>query len=389
MLRNVFASFPWGRPLAGLAVVALLAWGGIRLTGDSARGADAPADPWAAPVPVRLVTAERGSFAVRLRAIGSVTPLAMVTVKSRVEGELRNVVFDEGQHVRKGQLLAEIDPAVYRARLAQAEGQLRQNAAQLRNAENDLARFKRLLAEDSIARQQVEAQEALVEQLRASQLSLQGEVDDARLQLGWTRIEAPIAGRAGLRRVDAGNLVGANDGDGLVSITQLQPIAVVFAVPEQSLAEIRVRMAAGRPVAVEAWDRDDRHPIAQGTLKTFDNQVDAATGTIKLKAEFANPDEALFPNQFVNVRLALGDVDDAVVIPVDAVQFGARGSYVYVVEDGRAQVRTLALGASEGGRAVVESGLQGGERVVLEGLDRLRDGREVVVVEPAGAATGG
>ncbi len=396
MIRKLSPSFFRSRPFAGviaaavLIVAAWLVWGGGR-PGAAAEGAGATAAPRQPPVPVRLVSAERGSLAVRQRAIGTVTPLAAVTVRSRVEGELHKVVFEEGQHVRKGQVLAEIDPARYRAQLARAEGQLRQNAAQLRNAENDLARFTRLLAEDSIARQQVEAQEALVEQLRGNQVSLQGEVDDARLQLAWTRIVAPIAGRAGLRRVDAGNLVGANDGDGLLTIAQMQPIAVVFAVPEQTLGEIRARMASGRPVAVEAWDRDDRRAIAHGTLKTFDNQVEVATGTVRLKAEFANADEALFPNQFVNVRLALGDVDGAVVIPADAVQFGAKGSYVYVVEDGRARVRMLTLGASEGGRVVVEAGLQGGERVVLEGLDRLREGREVVAVEDegeAGAAAG-
>lgn len=384
MVRLSFPRSPTGRLVLGLALLGLciLAW--LPFSRDPASAAGPAASPWAGPVPVRVVAAGRGGMTVSLRAIGTVTPLAAVTVKSRVGGELLGVAFEEGQTVKKGQLLAEIDPALYRARLAQAEGQLQQSLAQLRNAETELARYQHLFAQDSIARQQVEAQEALVNQLRGARKSLQAQVDDARLQLDWTRIEAPIAGRVGLRRVDAGNLIAAGDADGLVGITQMHPIAVVFTIPEHELAAVRAQMAAGRELAVEAWDRDDRRRVAGGRLRTFNNEIDLATGTVKLKAEFANVDEALFPNQFVNVRLAVRDIADAIVIPADAVQFGARGSYVYVIEDGKAVMRMLGLGASDGVRVVVESGLKAGERVVLEGLDRLREGREVVLVDNAG-----
>jgi multidrug efflux system membrane fusion protein len=343
---------------------------------------------WGGPVPVKTVAAERGELDVRLRAIGTVTPLASVTVRSRVDGELIRLAFNEGDRVRKGALLAEIDPAPYRVGLAQAEGQLQQNQAQLKNAETELARYRLLFEQDSIARQQVEAQEALVNQLRGTLKSNQAQVDDARLKLGWTRIEAPIEGRAGLRRVDAGNLISSGDTEGIVSIVQTRPIAVMFTVPERDLATVREEMARGRSLEVEAWDRDDRKPIASGVLRTFDNQIDTATGTVRLKAEFANADETLFPNQFVNVRLAVRSIQDAVTIPADAVQFGSRGSYVYAVADGKASIRPVALGASDGIKVVVEDGLEGGEQVVLEGLDRLREGSSVILADSDGSVEG-
>ncbi|THF65783.1 efflux RND transporter periplasmic adaptor subunit [Pseudothauera nasutitermitis] len=348
-----------------------------------------PPNPWMGPVPVRVVEASHGEMTVRLRAIGTVTPEANVVVRGRVDGQLQRVAFEEGQMVRKGAVLAEIDPAPYRVRLAQAEGQQQQNLAQLRNAESELARYRTLFEQDSIARQQVDAQAALVEQLRGTLRADQAQVDDARLQLDWTRIEAPISGRVGLRRVDAGNLISSGDADGLVTITQTRPIAVLFTIPERELAEVRAQMAAGRVLQVDAWDRDDRRQIAQGVLRTFDNQIDPATGTVRLKAEFANEDDALFPNQFVNVRMAVGEISGAVTIPADAVQYGSRGSYVYVIEDGRARMRALTLGASDGTMTVVEDGLEGGEQVVLEGLDRLREGREVVLVGEGDEVPGG
>nr|MBL8456277.1 efflux RND transporter periplasmic adaptor subunit [Zoogloeaceae bacterium] len=381
-----------GYLLLGATIVAGTAW---YLARDSAPAAPpgGPSGPprpgmmgmGGAPVPVKVVVAERGALDVRLRAIGTATPLASVTVRSRVDGELLGVAFEEGDVVAKGTLLAEIDPAPYRVRLAQAEGQLQQNRAQLKNAETELARYRTLFRQDSIARQQVEAQEALVNQLRGSLQSNQAQVDDARLQLAWTRIEAPIAGRVGLRRVDAGNLITSGDGEGIVSIVQTRPIAVMFTVPERDLAAVREEMARGNLLQVEAWDRDDRKHVATGVLRTFDNQIDTATGTVRLKAEFPNADEALFPNQFINVRLAVRSIQDAVTIPADAVQFGSRGSYVYLVVDGKATLRDVALGASDGIRVVVENGLAGGEQVVLEGLDRLREGRDVVLTDSGGA----
>ncbi|NMG34271.1 MdtA/MuxA family multidrug efflux RND transporter periplasmic adaptor subunit [Azoarcus sp. TTM-91] len=372
----------------GLGVLAIggLAWFFMRGQGGAA---DQPAvNPWNAPVPVRVVPAEAGKLALRLRAIGTVTPMAAVTVRSRVDGELLKVAFEEGQMVQKGALLAEIDPSLYRVRLAQAEGQQLQNKAQLKNAESELARYQTLFAQDSIARQQVDTQEALVNQLRGTIKADQAQVDDARLQLQWTRIEAPIAGRLGLRRVDPGNLVSTGDTEGLVTITQMRPISVVFTIPEHQLGEVRQELRAGHALTVEARDRDDRLSLAQGVLRTVDNQIDVATGTVKLKAEFANGDEALFPNQFVNIRLDVRRVDAAVTIPLDAVQFGSKGSYVYVISEGKAHIRPLKLGAGDGDRVVVEQGLQAGEQVVLEGLDRLRDGRQVIVVEADAAAPG-
>lgn len=341
------------------------------------------------PVPVKAVDAVRGGLDVRLRAIGTVTPLASVTVRSRVDGELERVAFDEGDIVRKGALLAEIDPAPYRVGLAQAEGQLQQNQAQLKNAETELARYRLLYEQDSIARQQLDAQEALVNQLRGTLKTNQAQVDEARLKLDWTRIGAPIAGRVGLRKVDAGNLISSSDAQGIVNIVQTRPIAVMFTVPERDLANVREEMARGRRLQVEAWDRDDRKAIATGVLRTFDNQIDTTTGTVRLKAEFANVDDALFPNQFVNVRLAVRSIQDAVTIPADAVQFGSKGSYVYVVVNNKALMRAVSLGDSDGSRVVVEEGLAGGEKVVLEGLDRLRDGSAVVLADSDGADVAG
>lgn len=371
---------------AGVIAVAGVAWWYWSGAAPATEEAPLP-NPWAGPVPVKVFTTASAPLPLSLRAIGTVTPLASVTVKSRVEGELKRVLFEEGQMVKQGQLLAEIDPSLYRVRLAQAEGQQQQNLAQLKNAQDDLKLYQTLLAQDSIARQQLDRQQALVNQLQGSLKADQAQVDDAKLQLAWTRIEAPIAGRTGFRRVDPGNLIAANDSDGLVTITQTQPIAAVFTVPEHELIGIRREIAAGRTLRVEARDRDDRTVLAQGELRTLDNQIDVATGTVRLKAEFANGDDTLFPNQFVNIRLDVRTLEGAITIPTDAVQFGNKGTYVYVIgDDKRAQVRSLTLGPSNGTDVVVEDGLQAGERVVLEGLDRLREGREAVVVEDAPAA---
>ena len=265
--------------------------------------------------------------------------------------------------------------------LAQAQGQQQQNLAQLRNAESELARYQQLFQRDAVARQQLERQAALVQQLRGTLQIDQAQVDNAQLQLSYTRITAPIAGRVGLRRVDAGNLVTANATEGLFTLTQTQPVAVLFNVSEPQVAEVRAAHAGRNAPAAEAWDRDNRQRLAAGRLDTLDNQIDAATGTLKLKARFENTDDALFPNQFVNLRLALRQLPGAVTVATDAVQFGSRGSYVYVIEGGKAQVRVLTLGPAGNGRTVVEKGLAAGEPVVLEGLDRLENGRAVTLVE--------
>ena len=340
---------------------------------------------WNQPTPVRVVPVQRGSLDVQIRSIGTVTPLNSVTVRSRVDGELTRVLFTEGAEVEQGTLLAEIDPAPYRAQLAQAEGLAQQNQAQLANAQADLELYEGLYEQDSIARQQLTSQRALVEELRGTLKANAAQVEDARLQLSWTRIEAPIAGKLGLRRVDAGNLVSSSDTEGLVSITQMRPIAVEFTVPEPDVPALRRAASSGEALAVQALDRNEQQVLARGQLHTMDNQIDIATGTLRVKALFENGDDELFPNQFVNVRLRLQTLPSVITIPSDAVQFGSRGTYVYVInaEESKAYTRLVKLGATADGRVAVTEGLEEQELVVLEGLDRLRDGREVVITDEA------
>ncbi|CEA06433.1 RND family efflux transporter MFP subunit [Pseudomonas saudimassiliensis] len=336
---------------------------------------------WNQPTPVRVIPVERGSLDVQIKSIGTVTPLNTVTVRSRVDGELTRVLFTEGAEVEQGALLAEIDPAPYRARLAQAEGLAQQNQAQLANAQADLELYEGLYEQDSIARQQLTSQRALVEELRGTLKANAAEVEDARLQLSWTRIAAPIAGKLGLRRVDAGNLVSSSDTEGLVTITQMRPITVEFTVAEPDVPALRRAVNSGETLAVQALDRSEQQVLATGELLTLDNQIDIATGTLRVKAVFDNADDELFPNQFVNVRLRLQTLPSVVTIPSDAVQFGSRGTYVYVVnaEESKAYTRQVTLGATADGRVAVTDGLAEQELVVLEGLDRLRDGRDVVI----------
>ncbi|RMX06361.1 efflux RND transporter periplasmic adaptor subunit [Corticibacter populi] len=347
--------------------------------------------PFAQPVAVLVAPVEQGDFTVQVQSIGTVTPFNAVTVRSRVAGTLLKVHVQEGQTVKQGQLLAEIDPEPYRVALAQAKGQQQQNLAQLRNAQNELARYQRLFQQDSIARLELERQQAQVQQLQGTGQADQAQVDEAQLQLSYTRITAPISGRVGMRRVDAGNLIGANDADGLFTIVQTQPVSVLFTVPEPQVTSVRQAHAGATPPLVQAWDRDNRRLLASGVLDTLDNQIDIATGTLRLKGRFENADDTLFPNQFVNTRLALQTLQDVLTIPADAVQFGSIGTYVYVIEDGKASRRVLELGPSSDGRTVVLAGLEAGQSVVLEGIDRLREGRAVTMVNadqaPAGEAT--
>ncbi len=344
---------------------------------------------WDIPIPVRVETALVEDFTVQARAVGTVAPYNTVTVRSRVAGQLARVLVREGQKVTKGQLLAEIDPEPLRVALSQAQGEQQQNQAQLRNAESELARYDMLFKRDAVARQVLDRQAALVQQLRGTLKSDQAQVDNAQLQLSYTRIVAPIAGRVGLRRVDAGNLISANDANGLFTLTQTQPVSVVFNLPEPLVADVRAAHDGKTPPLAEAWDRDNRARLAVGRLDTLDNQIDAATATLRLKARFENVDDALFPNQFVNVRLSLRQLPGAITIPADAVQHGSRGSYVYVIVDRKARVRDISLGPASGGRTVVTKGLAAGEPVVLEGLDRLEDGREVNIVEQAAQVPAG
>lgn len=339
------------------------------------------------PVPVRAVKVVRADLPVHLRAIGTVTPLNTVTVRSRVEGELLKLAFEEGQEVKKGDVLAEVDAAPYRIRLAQMEAQLRQNQAQLQTVRSDLERLRQLHGQALVSQQQLEAQSAQVAEREAALAADQAQVEDARRQLAYTRIEAPISGRLGLRQVDVGNLVRPGDANGIVVIKQTRPIAVLFTVPEMDVQKVITPLRAGEHLAVEAWDRSEQKLLAKGTLQTVDNQIELSTGTLRLKAEFPNDDEQLFPNQFVNIRLRVQTLKDAVVVAGAVVQFGSRGTYVYLVnEKSESIVRDVVLGPADGAQQAILSGLQPGDQVVLEGLDRLRDGR-VVTVLAEGAAT--
>ena len=377
----------WRSPvfwLLALIAVGLAVW--YFLLRAPAQPGPPAVNPWTGPVPVTVEPVRREDFVVQIQAIGTVTPMNSVTVRSRVAGELARVLVREGEHVEQGQLLAEIDPAPYKVRLAQAQGQQQQNQAQLKVAESELKRYRGLFRQDAVARQQLDRQEALVQQLRGTLQSDQAQVDDVKLQLSYTRIEAPIAGRVGMRRVDAGNLVAGNDANGLFTILQTAPISALFSVPEAQVAAVRQAHGGATPARVQAWDRDGRERLADGVLDTLDNQIDIATGTLRLRARFDNGDDALFPNQFVNIRLSLQTLAGARTIPGEAIQYGSSGGYVYVVKDGKAKVRQIEIGPRGDGRTVVATGLAEGEKVVLEGLDRLTDGREVILLG-ASAAT--
>lgn len=380
------------RPFVGLFLVAILLAGGFFAWRHFVGAGATPQESrggWrdgTQVVPVRIATAQREDLVLRLKALGTVTPLNTVTVRSRVEGELVRVAFEEGQQVAAGDLLAEIDPRPFQVRLAQAQGTQQQNLAELANAQSDLARYRELQGKGYVSGQQLGTQEALVRQYEARRQADQAAVDDARLQLTYTRVVAPIGGRIGLRGVDVGNLVRSGDSDGIATITQMAPISVLFTIPETELPAVLSAVREARTLTVEAWDREERRVLAAGALTSLDNRIDTTTGTLRLRAGFDNTDESLYPNQFVNVRLQVSSTD-SVVIPNAAVQFGAKGNFVYVVgDDNKISVRPLELGAADGERVAVLSGISAGERVVLEGLDRLREGSTVEIVPDVPAA---
>ena len=332
------------------------------------------------PTPVVGAPASLGNVDIVITGLGTATPLRTVTVRSRVDGELMRVLFQEGELVKEGQLLAEIDPRSFKVQLEQAEGQLARDGALLENAKLDLERYQALFRQDSIAKQQVDTQASLVRQYEGAVRVDRSQIESARLQLSYTKVTAPVAGRVGLRLVDQGNIVRAGDANGLIVITQLQPVAVLFTVPQDSVPVVMRRMQSGEKIPVEAWDREQKAKLADGELVSADNQIDPATGTVKLKAQFANDDRALFPNQFVNVRMKLDTLRDVVVIPAAAVQRGAQGLFVYVVRpDNTVAQRVVKLGPTEGQRVVVNDGLATGEVVVVDGMDRLRPGAQVEV----------
>jgi len=329
-------------------------------------------------VPVVAVEAKKAGFNVFISGLGTVTPINTITVRTRVDGELMEVLYREGQIVSSGQLLARIDPRPFEVQLTQAEGQMARDVAQLKNAQLDLERFQVLWEQDSVAKQQLDTQEALVRQLEGAIKTDQGQIDSAKLQLVYCKITAPISGRVGLRLVDPGNIVHATDTNGLVVITQLQPITVIFPIPEDSLPQVLARLKTGEPLLVEAYDREMRQRLAVGSLLTLDNQIDPTTGTVRLKAIFSNERNELFPNQFVNARLLVEVRRDATVVPSPAIQRGPQGTFVYAVKaDRTATVRMVTVSEVQGGEASIKSGLSPGELVVVDGQDRLREGARV------------
>lgn len=334
-------------------------------------------------VPVVAATAQSGDIDIVIDALGTVMARNTVTVRPRVDGLLARIAFREGQIVRAGEVLAEIDPRTFHAQLDQANGQLERDQALLANARLDLERYRGLLAKDSIAGQQVDAQAALVRQYEGQVVTDRGQADNARLQLEFTRVTAPLSGRLGLRLVDVGNMVHASDSGGLVVITQTQPIAVVFAIPADNLPAVIAKLQANETLVVEAWDREGKTRLATGKLLTADNQIDATTGTVKLKAEFSNADNTLFPNQFVNARLRVETRHGLTLAPVAAIQRGTQGTFFYVVQGGRTvSLRPVVLGPVSGDVVAVEKGLAPGEQVVTDGVDKLRDGAKVRVSAP-------
>ncbi len=383
-----------GRGLLKLAVLGVVTaaayyfvpWGTISITSlTSLWSAGTPPEaPRARPIPVVAVAARVGDMHLNLNGLGSVTALYSVTLKSRVDGELIKVAFTEGQVVKKGDLLAEIDPRPYEVMKKQVQGQLLKDEAAQQIAQLNLDRYTALLPNRTVTQQQVDEQTALVKQCEGAIEADQAQIKNIELQLQYCKIVAPIPGTIGLRLVDPGNMVKANDPTGMAVINQLQPITVVFTIPQDDIARVQRQINAGVKLKVDAYDRDFKNKLATGDLTALDNQVDVTTGTVRLKAKFANEDHMLFPNQFVNARLQVDTIHDAVLVPAAAVQQGPHGRFVYVVgKDSQVEVRNVTAGATEADQTVIESGLSDQELVVVDGVDKLRQGTKVALRENA------
>ncbi len=361
----------------GLAIVAGVGW---YITQSSTAPPARSAGRFAAgsAVPVGLATAAKGDIPIVLRALGTVTPLQTVNVKTQITGQLVDVYFKEGQMVKQGDLLALVDSRPYDVALQQTLGQQQRDEALLKNAQTDLERYRKLVQQDSIARQQYDTQVALVRQYEAALVIDQALVDAAKLNVTYTRIVAPLTGKIGLRMVDKGNYVTMGDSSGICVIIQVQPISVLFTIPEDSLPLVRRRLKTGETMDVRALDRSQKVELGVGRLDTTDNVIDLTTGTVKLRAIFDNADESLFPNQFVNVRLLADTVKDAVVVPVAAIQRGQPGTFVYLAKaDDSVEIRVVQLGETDGEKVAILKGLQVGDQVVIDGVDRLRDGAKI------------
>ena len=373
---------PAWRRIAWIALVVLLVvvagWWLYQRAGTKAAPGGRPGA--GVPLPVAVAPVAPGDINIVYNALGTVTPLATVTVKTQINGQLIQIAFTEGQTVQKGDLLAVIDPRPYELALAQAQGQLAKDQALLKQAQTDLVRYQTLLKQDSIAEQTVATQAALVQQYQGTIKTDQGVVDNAKLNVAYCHIVSPITGRVGLRQVDQGNYVTAGDANGIVVVTQMQPITVLFSLPEDDLPAVAKRTSAGAILPVTASDRSNTTKLATGKLATIDNQIDTTTGTVKFRAQFDNADGVLFPNQFVNVALLVDTEHAATVIPTAALQRGAPGTFVYVVNpDSTVAVTPIKVGPTEGERMVVRSGLAADQKVVVDGADKLRDKAKISI----------
>ncbi|NIE60830.1 MdtA/MuxA family multidrug efflux RND transporter periplasmic adaptor subunit [Burkholderia sp. Ap-955] len=379
---------PWNRtPAAGTGASGAGASAAGAAGGHRGRGG--PAAMANIPQPVQVATATQGEMPIVLSALGTVTPLANVTVKTQLSGYLQSVAFQEGQIVKKGDLLAQIDPRPYQVALENAEGTHARDSALLATARLDLKRYQTLLSQDSIASQTVDTQASLVKQYEGAVKTDQAAIDSAKLNLTYARITAPVTGRVGLRQVDPGNYVTPGDTNGLVVITQLQPMSVIFTTSEDNLPQIVKQVNAGQKLSVTAYNRNNTVPLETGSLATLDNQIDTSTGTVKLRANFDNKEGMLFPNQFVNTRLLVDVMRNATIVPTAAVLTGSIGQFVYVVKpDNTVTVRKVTIGPVDGERTSIVSGIALGERVVTDGSDRLREGAKISIPadKPKGAS---
>jgi multidrug efflux system membrane fusion protein len=337
-------------------------------------------DPNSKPTPVLVAKPTQRDVNVYLYALGTVSPRNTVTVKTRVDGQLLSVSFSEGQMIKTGELLAQIDPKPFEVELSQMDGQLSKDKALLENALLDLDRYKTLIGQSSISKQTLDTQDSLVRQYRGAVAVDQSQVDNAKLQLSYCHITAPISGRVGLRQVDPGNIIHSADTTGIVTITQLQPITALFSVPEDNLPAVAQRMKSATNVAVDAFDRGQKVKLASGVLLSTDNQIDTTTGSIKMRAIFKNDDAMLFPNQFVNIKLLVGVQKNAIVIPLPALQHGKNGDYVYVVNQGNSvMLRPVKSGNADGESIAITQGLSLEDVVVTDGIDKLRDGAKIKI----------